>query len=151
MFKNEDNALFVAPILKAGLIASTGKHRGITMDARNNNYGYWNSGIRFGHIRLDAKPKQVAPELLSFLDLTVGKFDNFRTPRRRPATGETLVGDQFNRDLRFEAHGRFKIPQTPMYLGFTGDLGPGPDDLRIFFGTRFDIGQLIGKALPNVQ
>jgi hypothetical protein len=60
MFKNEDNALFVAPIVKAGLIAATGKHEGITMDARNNNYGYWNSGIRFGHIRLDAKPKQVA-------------------------------------------------------------------------------------------
>jgi hypothetical protein len=148
-FGDQDNTLFIAPIVKAGTIVPTGKHEGVFSDARQNTYHYWNAGFRFGHLQLDPRPKSVAPELLSHLDVTVGKFDNFRTPRRRPPTGEPLEGDQFNRDLRVETHGRFKIPFMPIYLGFTSNFGPGPDDTRVFFGTRFDIGEAIAKVIPR--
>jgi hypothetical protein len=43
---------------------------------------------------------------------------------------------------------RFKIPETPIYVGFTSNIGPGEDDMRFFFGTRFDFSKLVSKLLP---
>ena len=47
------------------------------------------------------------------------------------------------RPWRIEALGRLKIPETPFIVGFDGNFGKGPDDLRFIFGTRFDIGKIM--------
>ena len=50
---------------------------------------------------------------------------------------------------------QLKIPSTPLVLGFSANVGQNlflqkrvksaKDDLRFFFGTRFDVGRLLGQ------
>lgn len=64
--------------------------------------------------------------------------------------------------FRLDIEGLVRIPvpatQLPFYLGFNANIGqhalgashldhgfPTPDDIRIFFGVKFDIGQFLGK------
>ena len=100
-------------------------------------------GFRVGHFGLDARRKTIAPELFSYLDVTVGRFDNFRRAVKNPKDPDAVTIP-----TRVEFQGRFKIPSTPLSIGFSANMGPGRDDLRIFFGTRFDIGRLLARALP---
>lgn len=80
-----------------------------------------------------------APELVSWLDITRGRWENFEnnimvngvTVRRRP--------------WRYQAEGRLKIPGGPFLVGFDGNFGEGKDDVRFGFGMRFDVGKLIQK------
>ena len=66
--------------------------------------------------------------------------------------------DSRKRLYRLDIEGLFKVPATPLYLGFNANLGQktfgairldhgyiAPDDLEIFFGTKFDIGELFAK------
>jgi len=46
---------------------------------------------------------------------------------------------------------RFKIPFTPLYIGGEVNVGDGPDDLRIFIGTRVDVGPLLAKLIPSTN
>jgi hypothetical protein len=67
--------------------------------------------------------------------------------------------------LNFE--GMLKVPFTPMFIGFSANIGPRtfvqrldttfqpPDDLRFVFGYRGDLGSLVSKmgigGDPNKQ
>jgi hypothetical protein len=85
----------------------------------------------------------IAPELISWLTLSVGRWESFEI------TVPTGQKDKDNNDItvrrrpwRYEALGRLKIPNLPFIVGFDGNFGKGPDDLRFIFGTRFDIGKV---------
>jgi len=84
---------------------------------------------------MPAFPKSEGPSLLSYIDLTAGKWQNFRL-------------DPMHTTIRFDGSGRFMIPHTPLYVGAEINLGRGPEDIRFLGGTRIDIGSILGKVLP---
>jgi hypothetical protein len=66
--------------------------------------------------------------------------------------------DSRKRIYRLDFEGLLKIPQTPLYVGFNANIGQrslgaaridpafaAPDDVRIFFGTKFDIASVLNK------
>ena len=145
-FNGVENALFIAPLARFSMLALPS---GPVADEKNlirDLYLSHSYGLRFGFFEFAPRRKTVAPELVSFLDITAGRFDNFRRPISPPTDDP---GKNFEVPLRVEASGRFRIPQTPLYIGFSGNFGPHFDDVRVFFGTRFDIAKLLAKALPT--
>jgi hypothetical protein len=87
-----------------------------------------------------------APELVSWLDITRGRWENFELTR--PTDFNDAAGNPITvrrRPWRYQAEGRLKVPETPFMLGFDGNFGEGADDLRFGFGMRFDVGRLIRK------
>lgn len=85
----------------------------------------------------------LAPELISWLTVSAGRWESFdiMSPTNdRDPNGQTIFVRE--RPWRWEALGRMKIPNTPFIIGFDGNFGKGPDDLRFLFGTRFDIGKV---------
>lgn len=86
-----------------------------------------------------------------------------------PTITYTLTGnysfqpwDSRKRMYRLDFEGLLKIPMTPLYMGFNANLGQktfgavrldhgyaAPDSLEIFFGTKFDIGELFAKIGIN--
>lgn len=136
-FDGKDNALFVAPIAKAGFQTITNGQ--VTAEAdvfgKDDVFSFFSAGIRLGHFKLSDSPS-IAHELISYLDITPGKWENFEVVDTN--------GKRDNR-MRVGIEGRLKIPATPLLVGFDANLGKGKDDLRFVFGTRFDIGELLGK------
>lgn len=148
---DKENALFIAPLAKVSLLAA---QDGPVLEANRPGlfkhiYPASHYGVRFGHFGLDARRKTIAPELISYLDFTVGRFDNFRRAKILPNPKDDP--DAVTIPTRVEFSGRFKIPSTPLTIGFSANMGQGRDDLRIFFGTRFDIGRLLARALPTTN
>jgi hypothetical protein len=146
---NKKNAIFIAPVGKIGLITATDS---APVTTSNNNGSevtttstpsidnsvakFYALGVGLGHYELSSN-QDVAHELISYLHLTVGKFENFDPGAWRIAT-----------------EGRLKIPGTALQVGFDANVPVrrGPGDLRFVFGARFDIGELIGKlSLVNGQ
>lgn len=155
-FRGQDQAIFVAPIVKVGFVALSSEDlqaradllratNGIQAMNPSDVYRQLHGGLRFGHQHLSASGN-VMPELVSYVDLTVGKFDNYRKPKPNV---EPSYGAGFVSPARFEIHGRAKIPQTPLTIGFTINTGSGPDDYQIFIGSRFDATKLLKKLLPG--
>jgi hypothetical protein len=92
------------------------------------------------------EPWDYAPELISWLDLTMGRWENFEVllPTNLKDSAGNVVTVR-RRPWRYQAEGRLKIPGTPFIAGFDGNFGEGPDDVRFGFGMRFDVGNLIQK------
>jgi hypothetical protein len=135
----QDQAFFVAPLFKAGfLLPGDGETIPGTATDNGDAFLFYAGGIRLGHFLLPSDPSSAAPETLSFLDVTWGKWDNFRMQSATP-------GQTFRRPWRFESTGRLKVPGTKAYVGFSVNTGSGPDDFRVFVGTQFDIGQVLSK------
>ena len=139
-FQGQKNALFVAPSARVGFQTATSK-----LDTSDKNsvhedefFGFWGFGARVGHYKF-SEDKNIAPELISYLDWTAGKWENFTVPREEdPAT--------IRRPWRHHFEGRLRIPGTKIIqVGFDANLGKGSDDLRFLFGVNFDIGNLVGK------
>ncbi|MBD0373654.1 MAG: hypothetical protein ICV60_22660, partial [Pyrinomonadaceae bacterium] len=164
------NTLFIAPLAKGGVMTITGNKQTAeaTVFGDDDVYNFFSFGIRVGHFRyrrltnpcplnaegVPTRPsppnddcevnEDYAPELVSWLDITRGKWENFDlmeltdlvdaagNPIRRPV-----------RRWRWQAEGRLKIPETPFLVGFDGNFGKGPDDLRFGFGIRFDVGRVL--------
>jgi hypothetical protein len=86
----------------------------------------------------------LAPELISWLTISRGRWESFEltvpTGFRDPNGNPITVRE---RPWRYEALGRLKIPNSPFIIGFDGNFGKGPDDLRFIFGTRFDVGKVL--------
>jgi hypothetical protein len=151
-YHGHENALFVAPIARLQFLAIPSgpvdlvDKEGEQVESRplfrhlHTTHAY---GVRFGHFLLDPRRQTIAPELISFLDLTAGKFSNLHRPKAGAGP------DEFDEPWRVELHGRFKIPQSPIYVGFTGNIGQGQDDMRLFIGTRFDLSKVLAKVLPQ--
>lgn len=82
-----------------------------------------------------------------------------------PGGGSTDVYDVYEtrkRIYRLDLEGLLKVPGTPIYVGFNANLGQralmahhfdpqfkAPDDLRFFFGTKFDLSTLLTKLGVN--
>ncbi len=145
-FKGAHNALFGGPILKMGFQTVTGKltDQEALRFGGDDLYHFWAVGARFGHYSFD-KDSDVAPELNSYMDLSVGRWENF-TVCKEGTSGASCARERRN---RFAAEGRLKVPATPFQIGFDLNSGRGPDDLRFLFGLKFDIGKLFAK-LPNL-
>lgn len=138
-YNGQKQALFLAPIAKGG-IESIPKPDSATSDAGYGIFKYMASGIRLGHYVVLPNSQSVAPELVSWVDLTIGKWDRFHN--------DSIP----NRSLmRFEATGRVKVPYTPATLGFSSNTGSGPDEFTFFAGTRFDVGKILSRIAPNLK
>jgi len=150
----ETNALFIAPLAKGGVLTTTGQQ---TAEARkfgkDDVFNFYSFGAMIGHFRLHGRwegsnhflpNRDIGPELISLLVITYGRWENFEieTPTgTKDAMGNDILWRQ--RPYRWEALGRLKIPETPFLIGFDGNFGKGPDDVRFIFGTRFDIGKIL--------
>jgi hypothetical protein len=160
-WQNAPNAMFIAPLVKIGFIAPTSSSSGSTNSAGAATqpvnlaqfYNYYGYGARIGHMKLSTD-SNVSPELISYLDVIAGRFSNLETLSPIPGTSLTYP----RRLYRIAVEGNLKIPRTPLLLGFSANIGQNlggvphtqaaKDDLRFFFGTRFDVGKLIAK-LPQ--
>lgn len=147
----ESNALFVAPLAQGGVLTVTGDRRTAEADAfgRDDVFNFFSFGARIGHFRT-YESRDAAPELISWLDFGRGRYEMFEIAETvRDADGRPVrdaEGDEVKvrrRPWRWVASGRLRVPETPFLVGFDGNFGRGPDDLRFIFGTRFDIGKLL--------
>lgn len=151
-FKDGRNTLFLAPIFKAGLQTITEENPVPDEDRldveQDDVFNMWAAGVRIGHFNF-SDTRLGYPDLISYLDLTYGKFENFEL-------GFPVLDELGNPRTVFETRGRWsfegrlKLPQIPLYLGFNANVGKGPDDVRFFFGTRFDVGKLL-KILQDAE
>lgn len=157
--KGQRNILFLAPLAKLGVVTPS------SGDGNSNRFftlaGY---GLRSGHFRefetLDPcsatrkYDSSTAPELISYLDIVAGRFGNFNSFPIQPAQPD--AGLKQLRLWRASFEGVLKVPATPLVVGFnanvklqrskSGYVDP-PDDLRFFFGTRFDLGKVLNKVV----
>ena len=170
IFQNTPNALSIAPLAKIGFITPTSP--GTTVTSPNTTvmplntqqfYNYYGWGARVGHFKLSYDYQNEAPELISYLDVIVGRYSNLETlvPDLNGA-GQAIVGANglpFARPIRqyrVGIEGSLKVPSTPLLLGFSANLGQNlfsthrlqapNDDLRFFIGTKFDIGSVLSKV-----
>ena len=144
-YHGQNNALFLAPIGKFGFQgfgSSAAGVSGISASIANPTTSevnrFYSAGLRLGHFRLPADSDKTAPELISWLDVTTGKWNNFR---EKSGTVANHLG----------VAGQLKVPLTPLNIGFEVNVGPGGDYMSIFAGTRLDVGALLGKLVPTAK
>jgi hypothetical protein len=165
-YKDDENALFIAPLIRASVtgissgptVIDTVKTEAGLITQRERNlldrslYVARSGGIRVGHYKFAARRKTVAPELLSYLDIAVGRFDNFQRQVVRQRKADSPVElVRFVTPWRLDVESRLKIPQTPLTIGVNANWGQGPDDIRFFFGTRFDFSKLLSRLIPKAE
>ena len=122
------------------------------------NYSY---GGRLGvfHFPAKAGPGH-APEIEHYIDVTFGRFSNLPTsvcadlPSGKPPCSATSP-HVYQRQYRFALEGFFQVPATHGFsIGFSANVAQDnvgahhwdylpPDDLRFFFGYKFDIQNLV--------
>lgn len=150
------NALFAAPVFRFGIqtitedpaapqtstsAATSGGTQTVatrtvaTAPDEDDVFHFWSVGFGVGHYRLTGTRNE-APELISYLHITWGKSEAFESK----GTDGVIV-----KPSRWFVEGRLKIPDTALQVGFDANLGAGPDDVRFVFGTRFDLGAVIGR------
>jgi len=136
-YGGDRNAFIIAPLVKGGLNTLTAEG-----EKGRNLLTFYSGGLRFGHLDTGkftnppSLPRDVAPRLVSYLDVTVGKWQNIEFKGRR--------------QLRTAFEGRVKIPALPLRFGFDANIGRGPDDLRFLVDMNFDIGKMFKKFMqPN--
>lgn len=152
---------FFGPIVQGGLQTTTSGALSVsapapgtaTTTATVNQMGlyyFWGAGLRLGDLRLH-RSWNVAPEVLSHLDLTVGQWENFKQCRTTttssctPGASGTVPASQLYQPLLFSVEGQLDVPKTPVLIGFqsvTPLHGGGQGDLRFFFGVKLDVGCL---------
>ena len=80
----------------------------------------------------------VAPEMLSYVDLTIGLWSNFPLPEVR--NGGSITPAQL--PWRKEIRAQLAIPHLPFYVGCLYNSGQGVDDLRFLVGAREELTRL---------
>lgn len=136
IFRGQANGFFIAPLAKYIFLDPDSPPAGATTGF--NVYRAYGGGFRLGHFQLPAHFRKQGPELLSFLDVTAGRWENYREPNG-------------TRGARLDVTGRYKIPYTLLYIGFDANAGPGGSDFRLFVGTRVDVASILGKLLPSAN
>ncbi len=135
-FRGQSNGFFVAPMAKYIFLDPDTTPAGATTSF--NVYRAYAGGVRLGHFRLPARFNKENSELLSYVDITGGKWEDFREPNG-------------SRGARLDVKGRYKLPYTLLYVGFEANVGPGGSDYRLFAGTRVDVSTILGKLLPSTN
>jgi hypothetical protein len=165
-YRRRLNSLYVAPLVKAGFYTTSDTptvSNGISTTSivsPTNFYKFYGFGVRVGHYQEYGHSKGRAPEQLSYLDFTVGRWGNFEylnplTLNKDtgicsiPTTSQAdaLCYDR-ERLWRYAFEGILKVPYTPFILGLSANVAAQhphqanfiapPDDLRFLFGVRFD-------------
>lgn len=177
-YNNQPNGLFIGPLAKVGFDTLTGATSQTLISGAspvnfNRFYNHYGFGIRFGHYGL-SKSQNKSPELISYLDVTLGPFTNLQSYICNPVTSKIPPfvaqgndcaayfppGTSFTESreslYRLDLEGILKIPRTIMFVGFNAnvkalgkthlDLGLQPnDDLRFLFGIKFDVATAMQK------
>jgi hypothetical protein len=148
---------FFAPIVEGGLqtitsgaLTASAPAPGTTTTTTTVNsqglYYFWGAGLRLGDLKLH-RSWNVAPEVLSHLDLTVGQWENFKQCRNpsqcSPGSDGAVPASQLYQPLLFALEGQLNVPKTPVQIGFqsiTPLHGGGQGDLRFIFGVKLDVG-----------
>jgi hypothetical protein len=175
-YRGAPQTLFLAPLAKIGFdtpvgsisqtqpantSASTTTTQGMVAAVNPTNfYSYYGYGARLGHYAMTGSADE-APELISYLDVIVGRFSNLETFVQEGNSGPENLR---RRLYRISLEGILKIPNTPLIIGFSANVGQeavglgnahitqrAGDDLRFLFGARFDVAKLvskIGKVAP---
>jgi hypothetical protein len=165
------NGLFLGPLAKVGFDTLTGSTSqtmgsGATASQVNFNrfYDHWGFGMRFGHYGL-TNSNNKSPEILSYLDVTLGPYSNLQSYICNSTEGATLPNsacppadklDTRTALYRLDLEGILKIPKTVMFVGFNAnvkafgrknlDLNLQPnDDLRFLFGVKLDVASVMKK------
>lgn len=165
------NGLFLGPLAKVGFDTLTGSTSqtmgsGATASQVNFNrfYDHWGFGMRFGHYGL-TNSNNKSPEILSYLDVTLGPYSNLQSYICNSTEGATLPTsacppadklDTRTALYRLDLEGILKIPKTVMFVGFNAnvkafgrknlDLNLQPnDDLRFLFGVKLDVASVMKK------
>lgn len=133
-WRGQANGFFFSPLAKYTLLAPGGAN----LSTGFNAYRAYSGGFRLGHFRMPAHLDRHSPELLSYLDVTVGRWENFREMNGA-------------RGVRVDATGKYKIPYTVFYVGFEVNAGPGGSEYQTFVGTRIDPSSILGKILPSTN
>jgi hypothetical protein len=181
-------SFFVAPIAKAGFttltdqdvaaatVATTTSSRTTSTTAASATQRFFTSysfGTRLGVVRnyRTCNPycrfdSSSAPDLISFVDITTGKFGNFDAVREFDPASATHSLIRV-RPWRYSFEGLLKIPHSVFIVGFNANIGRGArrpdkdknggalpfglvrDDLRFLFGARFDFSRLL-RAIPSL-
>jgi hypothetical protein len=184
-------AFFVAPLGKAGFTTLTDSPTAPASSSTTTTttttttslpltgqfYTSYSFGTRLGVFQTFKKgtawDENSAPELVSYVDITTGKFGNFEafqdvTVQTAPAGTTAASTDNFFRirPWRYSFEGLLKIPHSPFVVGFNANIGRGAvaatkvnnvsypftqprDDLRFLFGVQFDFTKLL-KAIPSL-
>jgi hypothetical protein len=155
-YRGHANALFVGPLGKGGLqnVISTSQtttnstQSSSTTTPTNSTtttstlypsglYGYYAIGARLGHLQL-WDSWNVAPDLLSYLDITVGKWTNlYQCPAAGCTTNSAGLITNLPKPFMLGVGGQFKVPSTPLILGFD-TIKPFATSARTDF--RFTVG-----------
>lgn len=148
------NSLFFAPVVKGGFQTVTTNSQSVTTPSPGNStttstlnpsafYRDLSGGLRLGHFQ-EWNSWNVAPELLSYIDFTFGKWGSFaQCPPTGCITDSTGTVTNLNRPYLFGVEGRLKVPSTPLILGFntiTPITGTGKSDFRFTIGIKLDLG-----------
>jgi hypothetical protein len=142
-FNGSRNALFVGPIVRGGILTAqipvTGTTTSGTAAAPTDSdvFGFGAAGGIVGFQKLADSPNR-APELISFLHFTYGKWGNIREQN-----GNAVP-------WRFALEGRLKIPDSIFQVGFDANFGPGAgNDVRFIFGARLELGEVAAKLAAS--
>jgi len=128
-------SLFVAPLAQTGFTTLTSDTIAAT-SVTDRFFKSYSFGARLGVFQ-HSRSASEAPELVSYVDITRGRFGDFGHP------------------WRYSLEGLFKVPHSPLVLGFNANIGTGGnlaftqprDDLRFLVGAQFDFAKFL-KALP---
>jgi hypothetical protein len=127
------NNLFIARVGRIGFSTPTGDSANAAINS-NRFYTQFAFGARFGHTesleRFDSccgrivLDKNSSPELISYLDVTVGKFGNFlEVPNPGvPRPPGTDLPTRSYRAWRASFEGILHIPKTPLIVGFNANI-----------------------------
>ena len=184
----ESYSFFLAPLAKAGFTTLTDTQdtaaggSGTTTvsqpltDRFFTSYAY---GARLGVFhnfreKDGSFSNSAAPDLVSYVDVTTGKFGNFEAFRDLTLEGAAKGASPpqphellRQRPWRYSFEGLFKIAHSVFIVGFNANIGHGAlgpdkvngiirpytqprDDLRFLFGARLDFSKFL-SALPKLQ
>lgn len=158
-FRGGQYAGFWAPLVKFGFqrVPARDKDLPDNLDVRGGNADWsYSGGLRLGIWGVPTDLDAEGPELLTYVDLTVGQWQNFRPwgcteLKNGGCAGSYRLYETGSYHRRFEATGRLRVPATPFTVGFTVNTGPGPDDVRFFFGSRFDLAKFLRAVVPPLS
>jgi hypothetical protein len=179
---NTPYALFIAPLIKTGFDTSLNGLNQTQQSASTPNsvqpignsnefYKFYDIGFRTGQWALQSDPS-TAPDTVSYLDVTVGRFSNLASlicPAAQYTGNNTCNAAagtlRWTRDMRLNVEGLLEVPGTHGFsVGFSANVAFDPfgrqgspafrhirpdDDLRFLFAYKIDISKLAAKLAPQ--